>query len=65
MNLSMRQKGKHKCEDPKEEVLVVLNDLLEHENMQVRTFVNGTLYSLFSIQSLREQAKALGMIEIL
>ena len=33
MNLSMRQKGKHKCEDPKEEVLSVLNDLLEHENM--------------------------------
>ena len=33
MNLSMRYNGKRKCEDPREEVLVVLNDLLEHDNM--------------------------------
>ena len=33
MNLSLRSMGKIKCEDPKEEVLSVLNDLLEHENM--------------------------------
>jgi len=46
--------GKIKCEDPNQEVLKILNDLLEHENMQVRTFVNGTLYSLLSRQVLRE-----------
>lgn len=34
-----------------------MNELLEHENMQVRTFVNGTLYSLFSRSAIREQAK--------
>ena len=33
MNLSLRSSGKLKCEDPKEGVLNVLNDLLEHENM--------------------------------
>ncbi|KRX04691.1 Armadillo-type fold [Pseudocohnilembus persalinus] len=65
MNLSLRSLGKTKAQDPKEEVLVVLNDLLEHENMQVRTFVNGTLYSLLSRHSLREQAKAMGMGDIL
>ncbi|EAR84160.2 hypothetical protein TTHERM_00723450 (macronuclear) [Tetrahymena thermophila SB210] len=65
MNLSLRSSGKLKCEDPKEGVLNVLNDLLEHENMQVRTFVNGTLYSLLGRQSLREQARAMGMNEIL
>ena len=65
MNLSLRSSGKLKCEDPKEGVLNVLNDLLEHENMQVRTFVNGTLYSLLGRQSLREQANAMGMNEIL
>ena len=54
MNLSLRSISKIKCEDPQEEVLKVLNDLLEHENMQVRTFVNGTLYSLLSRQVLRE-----------
>jgi hypothetical protein len=29
----------------------------------VRTFVNGTLYSLLSKQTLKEQAKAMGMGE--
>ena len=48
MNLSLRNSGKAKCEEESENVLKVLNDLLEHENMQVRTFVNGTLYSLLS-----------------
>jgi LisH domain-containing protein ARMC9 len=39
--------------------------LLEHENDQVRTYVNGTLYSIFRRKSLRQQAKDLGMEEIL
>ena len=46
-----------KINKKKEDVLSVLNELLEHENMQVRTFVNGTLYSLFSRPAIREQAK--------
>jgi hypothetical protein len=33
--------------------------------MQVRTFVNGTLYSLFSMNKLREQAREMGMVHIL
>ena len=33
MNLSLRNSGKNKCENEKEEVLKVLNDLLEHENL--------------------------------
>ena len=57
MNLSLRNMGKKKCEDPQLEVLKVFNDLLEHENMQVRTFVNGTLYSLLSRPVFKEQAK--------
>jgi len=43
----------------------VLNELLEHDNTQVRTFVNGMLYSLLSRKSLREAAHSLGMQEIL
>jgi hypothetical protein len=46
-------------------VLEVLNDLLEHENMQVRTFVNGMLYSLLSRRSIRESAHKMGMVDIL
>lgn len=43
----------------------MLNDLLEHDNMQVRTFVNGMLYSLLSRKSIREEAHKMGMQEIL
>ena len=54
MNLSLRSSGKDKCEDPEIELLKVLNELVEHENPQVRTYVNGTLYSIFTRKKLRE-----------
>jgi len=65
MNLSLRAAGKDKCEDPSVELLKVLNDLVEHDNLQVRTYVNGTLYSIFTRRRLREEAKELGMPEVL
>ena len=45
MNLSLRPAGKRACEAPELEIISVLNNLLEYENSQVRTYVNGTLYS--------------------
>jgi hypothetical protein len=66
MNLSLRIQGKNKCEEmPKNIVLQVLSELVEHENMVVRTHVNGTLYSILTRKSLKMQARALGMIEML
>ena len=65
MNLSLRSSGKDKCEDPGINLLQVLNELVEHANLQVRTYVNGTLYSIFTKRKLREQAKELGMPEAL
>ena len=65
MNLSLRSNGKDKCEDPEIGLLQVLNDLVEHEDLQVRTYVNGTLYSIFTRRKLREEAKAIGMPEVL
>ena len=65
MNLSLRDAGKDKCEEPDIELLNVLNELVEHENLQVRTYVNGTLYSIFTRKKLREEAKELGMPEVL
>jgi len=61
MNLTLRTIGKNECEDPNLKVLHLLNDLIEHENFQIWTYVNGTLYSLFSWKSLKDQAKALGI----
>jgi hypothetical protein len=65
MNLSLRSSGKDKCEAADVELLNVLNELLEHENLQVRTYINGTLYSIFTRAKLKEQARALGMEEVL
>ena len=65
MNLSLRSSGKDKCEDPEIELLKVLNNLVEHDNLQVRTYVNGTLYSIFTRAKLREEAKELGMPDVL
>lgn len=64
MNLSLRTRGKDKCEE-QANILKVLSDMMEHENLQVRTHVNGTLYSILTRQKLKQQANALGMQEIL
>ena len=40
-------------------------EILEHDNIQVRTFVNGSLYSLMSRPVLKAQAKELGMQDLL
>lgn len=55
MNLSLRSTGKTKCEEmPENLVLQVLSELIEHENMVVRTHVNGTLYSILTRKSLKQ-----------
>jgi hypothetical protein len=59
MNLTLRSQGKRKCEELCQDVLKVLNEHLENENNQVRTYVNGTLYSVLESKRLREEAKAL------
>ncbi len=65
MNLSLRHDGKVECEAPSLRLLESLCDILEHENMQVRTYVNGTLYSLLTRQAFKDRAHALGLPEML
>jgi hypothetical protein len=59
MNLALRTSGKVKCEET--ECLELLNALMEHPNRQVRTHVNGTLYSLLSRKKIQEKARMLGL----
>jgi len=61
MNLSLRVAGKNKCENQGQAVLQVLSELVEHENMVVRTHVNGTLYSILTREPLRALAREMGM----
>ena len=65
MNLSVRTLGKIKCEDPNVGILDAMNNLLENENHQVRSYVNGTLYSVLSRPMLRERALQMGMDEMM
>ena len=67
MNLSLRNRGKDECEKLMDQVniLKVLSDMMEHDNLQVRTHVNGTLYSVLTRPSLKQQANALGMMDML
>ncbi len=64
MNLSLRKSGKDKCECIPD-ILSILNELIESENLQVRTHVNGTLYSILTRKSLKQLALQLGMNEML
>jgi len=61
----MRSQGKQKCELIKDQVFKVLTNLLEHESITVRKFVNGTIYILLYRQVFIDKAKELGMNEIL
>jgi len=40
-------------------VLEVLCDLLGHENLEIRPYVNGALYSILGIPSIREKARSM------
>uniref|UniRef100_A0A665X3B8 LisH domain-containing protein ARMC9 n=1 Tax=Echeneis naucrates TaxID=173247 RepID=A0A665X3B8_ECHNA len=65
MNLCLRTKGKWKCAENAKHVLKVLTDLLGHENHEVRPYVNGALYSILSVPSVRQEAKEMSVEEIL
>ncbi|KAK2835405.1 hypothetical protein Q5P01_015889 [Channa striata] len=65
MNLCLRTKGKRKCAETAKHVLKVLTDLLGHENHEIRPYVNGALYSILSIPSVRQEAKEMSVEEIL
>ena len=61
MNLCLRTQGKKEaCRNP-ELTIKILNELIDHDNIQVKTYVNGCLYSLFADKSIREHAQSIGM----
>ncbi|XP_068137383.1 lisH domain-containing protein ARMC9 isoform X2 [Hyperolius riggenbachi] len=65
MNLCLRSAGKKMCSKNAGRVLKVMSDLLGHENHEIRPYVNGALYSILAVTSVREEARAMGMQEIL
>ena len=65
MNLSLRSAGKNKCEDPSLDIVRVLSQFLDHENIQMRTYINGTLYSILSRRYFKEKAYEIGLHELI
>ncbi|XP_069583106.1 lisH domain-containing protein ARMC9 isoform X2 [Ranitomeya imitator] len=65
MNLCLRSAGKKMCGESAALVLKVLSDLLGHENHEIRPYVNGALYSILAVPSVREEGRAMGMQELL
>nr|XP_012289599.1 lisH domain-containing protein ARMC9 isoform X1 [Aotus nancymaae] len=65
MNLCLRSAGKNMCAKVAGLVLKVLSDLLGHENHEIQPYVNGALYSILSVPIIREEARAMGMEDIL
>uniref|UniRef100_A0A8C3R0D9 LisH domain-containing protein ARMC9 n=1 Tax=Cyanoderma ruficeps TaxID=181631 RepID=A0A8C3R0D9_9PASS len=65
MNLCLRSAGKKICASIPNHMLRVLSSLLDHENPKVQSYVNGALYSILAIPSVREEAREMGMEEIL
>jgi hypothetical protein len=61
MNLSLRTAGKAKCASPELDILPVLSQLMESDSLQVRTYVNGTLYSILVRSELKEKAAEIGL----
>uniref|UniRef100_A0A669F4K7 LisH domain-containing protein ARMC9 n=1 Tax=Oreochromis niloticus TaxID=8128 RepID=A0A669F4K7_ORENI len=64
MNLCLRTQGK-KCAENAKHVLKVLTDLLGHENHEIWPYVNGALYSILCIPSVRQEAREMSVEEIL
>ncbi|CAD8158225.1 unnamed protein product [Paramecium octaurelia] len=61
MNLSLSSRGRDSLSINKELAFEVLFELIEYPNDQIRTFTNGTFYSMFSRRDLREYAYELNI----
>mmetsp|Transcript_8322 Transcript_8322/g.18624 ORF Transcript_8322/g.18624 Transcript_8322/m.18624 type:complete len:1233 (+) Transcript_8322:154-3852(+) len=61
MNLTLRAAGRRRC--MKSNGCSILVGLIEHPNPQVRTHINGTLYSLLGVRHIRAAAREQGMEE--
>lgn len=65
MNLCLRTTGKKKCCLHPEKILKLLIDLLSYDNQEIRPYINGTLYSILSLPSIKAAAIHMGLEEIL
>ena len=51
--------GRLSCLQHSSPLLRLLGDLLEHEDQEVRSYVHGILYSILSLEHVREEARGM------
>ena len=51
--------GRLSCLQHSSALLRLLGDLLEHEDQEVRSYVHGILYSILSLEHVREEARGM------
>ena len=61
MNLSLRTSGKNVFERIGSQALQKISTFLGHEDFQIRSYVNGILYSITSRNSVKVLAKSMGL----
>lgn len=57
MNLCLRKEGREQCENISLNIFDILDNLLQFESNQVRTFVNGILFSILTSPKLKQQIR--------
>jgi len=65
MNLSLRSSGRDKCEAVSKQLMKILITYINNESLQVRTCINGTLYSLLKRKKLKQEAINIGLENVL
>lgn len=63
MNLCLRTAGKVRCQKVLQNLMTVVISMLESPSTQVRTYINGTLYSVLSRKAIREYCRSLKINE--
>lgn len=57
VNILLHKDGPKKAEEIKGEIILALINLIESDNINVRSFVHASLYPLLSHKSFRDKAK--------
>jgi hypothetical protein len=65
MNLCLRQEGKQRCVTLLPQPIHVLIDLIDHDNNEIRSYVNGILYSILELKEIRQVAIDMDLVDVL
>lgn len=63
INILLHKEGPRKAEEIKGQIMMTLINLIECDNMSIRSLIHGSLYPLLCHRAFREKAKEFGLLE--